>query len=68
MSNKKIEIDDFILPQQEIDIGIKINPKARIIDFANVQLNAMDANLKGAIDWHLDSAKSKLKKLKDLFS
>ncbi len=68
MSNKKIEIDDFILPQQEIDIGIKINPKARIIDFANVELNTIDPNLKGAIDWHLDSAKSKLQKLKDLFS
>lgn len=67
MGNKKIEIDDFILPQKEIDIGIKINPKARIIDFADLELKAVDPSVRSAIEWHLDSARGRLKKLKELF-
>ncbi len=63
---KKIEIDDFILPERKIDIGIKINPKARIIDFADIKVSSIDPNIKGAIQWHLSSAKSKLEKLKTI--
>jgi hypothetical protein len=68
MSNKsKIELDDFISPEREIDIGIKINPKARIVDFADIRVSAIDPNIRGAINWHLSNAKSKLQRLKDLF-
>jgi len=66
MSNKELDISDFIDPTRKIDIGIKINPKARIVDFADVKIAAIDPNIKGGIEWHLSRAQEKLKKLKGM--
>ena len=65
---KKFELDDFLPTNQEVDIGIKINPKARIVDFAEVRLTSIDRNLKGAIEWHIENTRNKLKKLQDLLN
>lgn len=61
-----MDIDDFIDPTKKIDIGIKINPKARIVDFADIKIAAIDPNIKGGIEWHLGRAQEKLKKLKEV--
>lgn len=66
MAKKTAEIDDFIDPHHKIDIGIKINPKARIVDFADMKIDLIAPNIKGGIEWHLQNARTKLQKLKKI--
>ena len=66
MAKKIADIDDFIDPHHKIDIGIKINPKARIVDFADMKIDLIAPNIKGGIEWHLQNAQAKLKKLRGI--
>ncbi len=67
MTNKKnIEIDDFIV-EELIEKPIKkVDPKARLIDFANIKVAAIDPRVKKEINDLIDSAKSKISRIKSL--
>lgn len=64
----KIKIDDFIDPDKTINIGIKVNPKARIVDFADMKIASIAPNVRSGIEWHLSEVKNKLGKLKNYLS
>lgn len=63
---REIELEDFINPEIEIETGAKISPKARLSDFSNIKMSAIDPRLKQEISQSLKNAKVNLSKLKNL--
>ncbi len=67
MTNKKnIEIDDFIVEELIEKPTKKVDPKAKLIDFANIKVAAIDPRVKKEINDLIDSAKSKISRIKSL--
>ena len=62
-----IEIDNFIDKSVKIKTGVKLDPKARLVDFANIEIFAIDPRIKVEIEDSLNRSKENLMKLKSLF-
>ncbi len=72
---RRIEIDDFIISPKEIEaketpakieLGSKIEPGAKLMHFANLEIPSIDPKIKNKIKRHLSEAKENLQKLKIL--
>lgn len=61
-----IEFDDFINPDIEIETGIAIDPKAKLMNFSKIKVAAMDPNIRKEIAESVKGIRSNLKKLKSV--
>jgi len=80
----RIGIDDFIAPEVRIETGVeisekkflpkkimpgsKINPEARLADFANLEVPAIDLSIKNKVQKHLKNAKNHAQKMRILLN
>lgn len=68
----QIEIDDFIDPKVKFfeeekrssKVDVNVNPTARLLEFANITIPAIDPKIRNKIEKRLDSACDGLRKLK----
>ncbi len=61
---KSTEIEDFIDPKVEIKVGAKIDPNAKLVNFSNIKISAIDPQVREEINQHLYNIRSNLWKLK----
>jgi DNA-binding transcriptional MerR regulator len=66
---KKLEIDDFLLNQNEISLpNLKIDAKAKLLDFEQVKLDSnIDPALRFKINKKIEIIKNNLEKLKEFY-
>lgn len=65
-SSQEIEIDDFINSEVKVEIGSKIDPAAKLMDFSNIKVSLFDPRIKKEISHFLQSARQNLKRLKTI--
>ena len=74
----RIEIDDFLAKEEEVKIfpkknakimpGTKIDPTAKLLDFANLEVPLVDLNVKKEVNLRLQRIKNNLEKIKLLIA
>lgn len=64
--SSEIDLDDFIDPSVEIKVGAPIDPRSKLIDFANIKVAAIDPAVRQKVEQHLHDARVKLDHLKSL--
>jgi hypothetical protein len=66
MTKKQIDFDDFIDPDIEIETGIAINPKAKLMNFAKIKVAAIDPKIHKEISESMQRIRANLQRLKSL--
>ncbi len=66
LDKKHIEFDDFIDPDVEIETGVTIDPKAKLVNFAKIKVVAIDPRIHKEIDESIKRIEKNLQKLKAL--
>lgn len=63
---REIEFDDFIDPEVEIETGVAINPKAKLMNFAKIKVTAIDPKIHKEISEAMVRIRGNLQRLKSL--
>jgi hypothetical protein len=68
MTAKKpdFEFSDFISSEVEIETGVAINPKAKLLNFAKIKVTAIDPKIHRKVDEAVQRIEKNLKNLKEL--
>lgn len=65
---QQMDLDDFIDPSVEIEVGASIDPQAKLRDFAKLKIADMDPRVRQTITESAANIRKNLKKLKQLNS
>ena len=64
--NRNFEFEDFIDSNVEIETGVAINPKAKLMNFAKIKVAAIDPKIHKEVDEAVARIRKNLKQLKAL--